>query len=441
MTRREFTMGASALPLAAPVRAQVQGKRPNFLFILCDQLSLDAIQAHGCRWVQTPNIDRLISRGVSFMGSHSTNSVCSPARSSLLTGRMPVETGVIHNDLAIRPGMPNIGEWLSGRGYQTVYSGKWHLPEGWAPDNTPGFDVLPVGGPGQGSQMDPLVAMACAAWLRSRSKDKPFFLFASLLQPHDICYWCIHPEQLVTARTPVHLDPSRLPELPPNHRSRPKAPAILDKLAYRRFNSDEEWRYYLYAYYRMVEMLDLDVGRMLEALESSGELDNTVVVFTSDHGEGGGRHQHVQKWYPYDEAVKVPLVFSCPGRIREGHRDTNHLVSTVDLVPTICDYAGIPAPPNARGISLKPFLESKDAPGHEFVASEMRISGRMIRTARYKYVRFEGDPVEQFFDMQADPWEMHNRIDDGSFDAEIGAHRKLLEAFTASMDAAPQPRA
>lgn len=428
MTRREFALGAPALALA-----QAQPKRPNFLFILCDQLSLDAIQAHGCRWARTPNIDRLIARGVTFMGSHSTNSVCSPARSSLLTSRMPVETGVVTNGLAIRAGMPNVGEWMSARGYQTVYSGKWHLPEGWAVDNIPGFDVLPVGGQGQGSQMDPLISTACAAWMKNRAKDKPFFLMASLMQPHDICYWCIHPEELVTGRTPVDLDPARLPELPPNHRSRPKAPAILEKLAYKQFTTDEQWRYYLYAYYRMVEMLDLDVGRLLEGLETSGEMDNTVVVFTSDHGEGGGRHQHVQKWYPYDEAVKVPLVVSCPGRIREGYRDQNHLVSTVDLVPTICDYAGIPAPPDARGKSLRPFLEGKDAAGHEFVASEVRVSGRMIRTARYKYVRFAGDPVEQFFDMQEDPWEMRNLIDESRSAAEVRAHGKLLDEFTARM--------
>ncbi len=433
MTRREFAFSASAA-----VQAQTSPRRPNFLFILCDQLSLNAIQAHGCRWARTPNIDRLIARGVTFQESHSTNSVCSPARSSLLTGRMPVETGVVSNNLAIRAGMPNMGEWFRDHGYQTVYSGKWHLPEGWAPDSTPGFDVLPVGGQGQGSQMDPIVSMACGSWLLNRSKEKPFLLFASLMQPHDICYWCIHPNELVTAHAPFPIDPALLPELPPNHRSRPKAPAAIDKLAYRQFKSDEQWRYYLYAYYRMVEMLDLDVGRLLQGLEASGDLESTVIVFTSDHGEGGGRHQHVQKWYQYDEAVKVPLVISCPGRIREGHRDTSHLVSTVDLVPTLCDYAGIPAPPKARGMSLRPFLEGKPAEGHEFAVSEVRIGGRMIRTAQYKYFRFAGDPVEQLFDMRADPWEMNNLIDSPAMAGEIRAHRKLLDAFEASMDPAPK---
>jgi len=434
MTRREFTLTAPAVALA-----QAKPQRPNFLVILCDQLSLDAIQAHGGKWARTPNIDRLIARGVTFMESHSTNPVCSPARSSLLTGRMPVETGVVSNNLAIRDGMPNFGQWLRDGGYQTVYSGKWHLPEGWAPDNTPGFDVLPVGGQGQGSQMDPLVSAACASWIRSRSKEKPYLLMASLLQPHDICYWCIHPKELVTNHSPVAVDSAMLPELPPNHRSRPKAPAILEKLAYQLFTSDEQWRYYLYAYYRMVEMLDLDVGRLLQAVEMAGELDSTVVIFTSDHGEGGGRHQHVQKWYPYDEAVKVPLVISCPGRIREGYRDTAHLVSTADLVPTLCDYAGIKTPPDICGTSLRPFLEGKPTDGHEFVAAEVRVSGRMIRTSRYKYVRFAGDPVEQLFDMRNDPWEMKNLIDTPGLGAEIRAHRKLLDDFEARMKPAPKP--
>ena len=109
-------------------------------------------------------------------------------------------------------------------------------------------------------EMDPLISTACAGWLRSRSKEKPFLLMASLMQPHDICYWCINPKELVTSGVPVALDPARLPELPPNHRSRPKAPAILEKLAYKQFTTDEQWRYYLYAYYRMVEMLDLSMS-------------------------------------------------------------------------------------------------------------------------------------------------------------------------------------
>lgn len=427
MTRREWlgSAGAGAAAYRKP-------KPPNFLFILCDQLSLDAISAHGNPHVRTPNLDRLIGQGVSFLESHSTNPVCSPARSSLFTGRMPVETGVTVNTRPIAPGIPNMGEWFRGRGYETVYCGKWHLPEGWAPADLRGFSVLPLERGGQGSTMDPFNAAACGAYLRNRTRSKPFVLVSSLMQPHDICYWMIHPQELVPPKAPFPLDAAALPPLPPNHTSRPKSPKVLERLQYRRFNP-EQWRYYLYCYYRMVEMLDLDVGRILDALEDGGEAANTIVMFTSDHGEGGGRHMHVQKWYPYEEAVKVPFVVSCPGRVRAGARDATHLVSGLDVMSTMCDYAGIPQPPHARGASLRPLLEGKDAAWREFVTAEVRETGRMIRTARYKYVRFEGDPVEQLFDMKEDPWETANLYESARHADEIRRHRKLLDEWEARL--------
>lgn len=219
---------------AAQAPAVHGGRRPNFLFLLADQLGLDAISAHGCPDVNTPNIDRLVRRGVTFMESHSTNPVCSPARSSLFTGRMPTETGVVSNNRPIHASVPNMGQRFRPQGYETVYCGKWHLPGGY-PNQIPGFDVLPVGG-GQGDLVDSVVSRACEAYLKSRSRTTPFLAVASLLQPHDICYWAIKGKALVPERLPFSQLAGRLPELPPNHSSRPKAPEKLDKLAYRNFS-------------------------------------------------------------------------------------------------------------------------------------------------------------------------------------------------------------
>ena len=180
-------------------------------------------------------------------------------------------------------------------------------------------------------------------------------------------------------------------------------------------------------------MVDADIGRMLDALDASGEADNTIVVFTSDHGDGRARHMHVQKWYPYEEGVKVPLVLSCPSLMAQGHRDTDHLVSGLDVMSTLCDYAGIKAPPNARGASLRPLLEKKDTPWREFVSTEHHVIGRMLRTAQYKYVRYDGDPVEQLFDMKADPWEMTNLYQEPRYASVIKDHRKLLDGWLASL--------
>ena len=439
-TRRRFLQtGVAAaaitgLPIPAARRAAAApavhtGSRPNFLLLVADQLGLDAVSAHGCPDVHTPNIDRLVRRGVTFLESHSTNPVCSPARSSLFTGRMPVETGVISNGRPIHSSIPNMGQWLGQAGYETVYCGKWHLPHGY-PNEIPGFRVLPVGG-GQGDLVDTVVSRTCEAYLKNRSRQNPFLLVASLLQPHDICYWAIKGKTLVPEVLTFPHIADQLPELPPNHNSRPPAPAKLDRLSYKRF-SESQWRYYIYVYYRQVEMLDADVGRILDALEDSGQADDTIVILTADHGEGRGRHRHVQKWYPYEESVKVPMILSSPGRIAENHRDSTHLISGLDVMSTVCECARIKPPPTP-GKSLLPLLENRAVPWREFVASEHHIIGRMIRTSRFKYVHYQDDPVEQLFDMQADPWETKNLYDDSQYADVLQDHRKLLTQWRARL--------
>ena len=438
-TRRDFlkttAAGAGALLAGSALGAAARpGRQPNFVFIITDQLGLDALSGHGCPDAATPHMDRLLARGVTFMESHSTNPVCSPARSSLLTGRMPVETGVISNSRPIHESCPNMGQWFGPRGYEPVYCGKWHLPGGYPPE-LPGFTVLPCG-VGQGDLVDSNVSRSCEAYLHSRRRDRPFLLVASLLQPHDICYWAIHGRQLVPPELPFPELAGRLPELPPNHRSRPRAPERLDRVRHIGF-SDAQWRYYIYIYYRQVEMVDADVGRILDAVEASGDADNTIIVLTADHGEGRGRHQHVQKWYPYEEGVKVPMVLSCPGRIAEGLRDTSHLVSGLDVMSTFCDYAGIQPSVDARGKSLRPLLEGKPVQWREFVSTEHHFVGRMVRTGQYKYVHYRDDPVEQLFDMGTDPWEKTNLYDDAKYASVLRGHRKLLAEWETSLKPVP----
>jgi len=439
MTRRNFlqasalTLGATQLPQSATAAVAGDPKsKPNMLFIICDQLGLDAIGAHGYKDGLTPNLDRLIKNGTTFMESHSTNPVCSPARSSMLTGRMPIETGVPVNGRPIHSSCPNLGQWFGENGYESVYCGKWHLPEGYT-SRMPGFTVLPAGRAAgeQGDLIDTVVSRTCESYLKSRSREKPFLLVASLLQPHDICYYgnampgiCRVPEKLSFSEIAAEL-----PELPHNYNARPKAPQALEKCRFDRFKNDEQWRYYLYVYARMIEMLDADVGRILDALEASGQAKNTIVVFTSDHGDGRGRHKHVSKWYPYEEAMKVPLVVSWPGRVAEGHCDKEHLVSGLDIMSTLCDYAKIDPPKKVKGRSLRPLLEKKNIEWREFVAAEFRQKGMMIRTGQYKYVHFEGDPVEQLFDMKKDPWEKENLYEEPKLADVLKDHRRMLEEW------------
>ncbi len=451
-TRRDVLRAGAVAALSAfsPRLASASGPvRPNFLFVMCDQLHFEALSAYGNPYVRTPNLDRLVRRGTSFMQSHSPNPICCPARSCLLTGRMSTETSVTVNGLQelkefglppsavhsnhgeIIPSIPNMGQWFQQQGYETVYCGKWHLPNNWAPNEIPGFTVLPVGG-GEGAIVDPSIARATSAYLQSRSGSDPFLFVSSLMQPHDICYFAIYDDALVPKNLPSSDLEKLLPPLPPNHRSRPSAPQILDRSIYTRF-SELQWRFYLYNYYRQVEMLDATVGRILDALESSAHADNTILIFTSDHGEGAAHHQHVEKWYPYDEALKVPLVVSCPRRFESNYRDQHHLVTGVDIISTMCDYAGIPAPPHARGLSLRPLLERKNTEWREFVAAEVQVVGRVIRTPQYKYVRYKDDPVEQLFDMEADPGETQNLYADSRYASVIADHRKLLNDWESKL--------
>jgi len=436
ITRRNF-IKTTAVSTAGLLTGCAIGKpllsseknKPNFLLIITDQQNIDAISAHGNPYVKTPNIDRLVKRGISFRNSYSTDPVCSPARSSILTGRMPSETGVVANDRPIADNIINIGEWLRKDGYETVYVGKWHMPENW-PSKLKGFDVIPVGS-GEGNIVDSVTSRECEAFIKNHNRTKPFFLVSSLLQPHDICFWAIHGKKVVPEKLPYKTLKDKLPELPPNHKSFPRKPKNC-LTGYNRFN-DEQWRYYLYNYYRMVEMVDADIGRILNALDESGQADNTVVIFTSDHGEGAGRHSNVQKWYPYDESAKVPLIISYPNKIQE-NKMSDILVSGLDIVPTICAFAGIVPPPNCKGENLKPYLEDGVKPDRKFIAYETQVCGRNIRTERFKYVKYKNDPVEMFFDMKNDPWEMKNIYDNPKYSKEIQHHRDLLKNWEESLE-------
>ncbi len=443
VSRRQFlktgAVGGAALMTGCLARGQTtRGRRaekpPNFLFIITDQQGLDTMSALGCRDIRTPNMDRLVRRGVAFMESYSTNPLCSPARSSLFTGRPTLETGVITNGLPIRSDIPNMGQWLGERGYETTYVGKWHVPQSFA-SQIPGFTVIPAGIGGQGNVGDAAISRACQGYLHNRSGDEPFLLVASFLQPHDVCQW-VSMHRNAPDELPYPELAGKLPKLPPNFEYDDNEPLKL-KNANRPSWSPEQWRYYIWSYYRLVEMVDAEIGRVLQALDDTGQADNTIVILTADHGEGRGRHQMVLKNYLYDEAAKVPLIVSCPERMLADRRNRTHLVSGLDVMPTVCDYGGVGAPEDVRGRSLRPLLQGDNSEWHEFVPSEVQRTGRMIRTAQYKYVTYEGDPVEQLFYMESDPGETKNLAGDAKHADTLEAHRKLLRDWDARLDKAP----
>ncbi len=422
--------------------------RPNILIITADQLSLRAVGAAGCPDVETPALDDLADRGTFFSESYTPCPVCLPTRPSWWTGRMPSETGIgrPRPNRKTRDELPTLAEWLGDRGgYEALHAGKWHAPElvVTSHDQLPGFYALTTGIDDQGFIMDPHVSMTCEAFLRNRNSAQPFLLAAEFMNPHDICEWLF-------LNTADHEDlpypeiADELPELPANREAIPEGepPAI------KRFRQTLEpqvgyWnelhhRYYLWSYYRHVEAVDAEVGRILRALRDTRREENTVVVFTSDHGEGLGAHRMTHKAFPYEEVCKVPLIVSWPGTLREGAVDRTSLVSGVDLFPTLCDLAALEPPEPLVGTSLRPALQEEEAIEREFVPIEMPGGrGSVLRTPRYKYVRYAEGPTEMLFDLADDPGETRNLVDHASCASALAEHRRMLKEWESGLDRCP----
>jgi arylsulfatase A-like enzyme len=449
VSRREFVkLGSGAVAMlangaltrnASANRGSIRPKPRNILLIYTDQQHIDTIAAGGCPHVRTPALDRIKRSGVGFMQSYSANPVCSPARSAVFTGRTSCETSVYKNGIPIRSDIPNIGQWFSQHtDYETFYAGKWHLPRTYT-SNIRGFKVINTGIGGFGYLCDTAMSRACEGFLRNRSKSKPFLLVASFMQPHDICEWLrLNMNNPGKLRYPELA--GELPGLPDNFQFDKNEPQSTKRrrLGNEPFkgNWDEEhWRYYRWSYYRHIEHLDAEIGRILSALEDRGYIRDTLIVLTSDHGEGMGHHQMVRKSSFYDEAARVPLLFSWPGHIVENKTDAIHLASGLDMVPTLCDYAGVKSPANMRGVSLRSILEGDGGERRDCIVSEGNTNtGRMLRTQNFKYIKYVDDPVEQLFDMTNDPGETKNLAADSHHVSALAEHRKLLAGHESRLD-------
>jgi arylsulfatase A-like enzyme len=232
----------------------------------------------------------------------------------------------------------------------------------------------------------------------------------------------------------------RCPPLPTNHGIPDHEPQCIARnyaggnsfRAYVRTNWGEEpWRLHRWAYCRLTEMVDAEIGIVLDALREAGLQDNTLVVFTSDHGDMDAAHKLEHKSVLYEESVHIPFVMSFPGVISKGAVDNTHFVSNgLDLLPTLCDYAGIEPPAGLPGRSLRPLAEGKAAPKwRDYVVSESQ-NGRMLRTDRFKYCLYdEGENREQLTNLKDDPGEMRNLAEDPSFRGVLDQHRQLLKSW------------
>jgi len=455
------TLAIIALALcfaSSSLAADAAVKRPNVLFIITDQQFADAMSCRmGSKFINTPAMDRLAQTGRLFTRAYSSNPLCMPWRNSVFSGRYPHETGVTMN-AAPKDGFdpkkfPCMGTHFRNGGYEAAYSGKWHLCYSPKDISAHGFEIL-VGK--TKDNHDAHVTDGAVKFL-ARTHDKPFLLVASFLNPHNICEWSRRlagRQQALNCGEigePPPLD--QLPPLPANFAPPKNEP---DGMTYMRracqvdsglfpvgkFTA-EDWRKLHWGYYRMIEKVDAEIGKVLAALRQAGLEENTLIIFTADHGECAGAHSFNQKTVLYDESTRVPLIIACKGRSSGGA--TDKLVNTgVDLLPTMLDFAGLATPKNLPGRSLMPLVLGKtvaDWRDHVVVENNMaqagelngfkpQMEGRMVRTERYKYCVFSrGERRESLVDMQADPGETVNLAADPQHRDAILQHRELLTRF------------
>jgi choline-sulfatase len=348
----------------------------------------------------------------------------------------------------------SLGRVFRAAGYETAYGGKVHLP---MTLDAIGFDCVSKDERAE-------LAQDCTAFLR-KPHEKPFLLVASFINPHDICYMAIESfaqaqGKKAGAASPSQRPPHQIaldeamqlpegmaadqfyrnvcPPLPANFAIPAGEPEAVRRVDPRDFRfyvrehwSPEQWRLHRWAYCRLTERADAEIGTVLQALRDAGLEENTLVVFTSDHGDMDSAHHLEHKSVLYEEAARVPFLVTLRGVTQPGLVDREHLVSTgLDLIPTLCDFAGIAAPPGRAGRSVRAWAEGRRPQAwRESLVVEGNVS-RMIRSARFKYTVYDaGKPREVLIDLEADPGEMNNLAQDAAYLQTLQDHRKLLRQW------------
>lgn len=445
--------------------AAQSGTHPNLVYVFADQLRYRSVGYNGDRRAITPALDRLATEATSYCNAVSGHPVCAPYRATLFTGKYSTSTGMVINELRMNPHHECFAHVLDEAGYQTSYIGKWHL---WANqfgdhDNAhnsfvpPGpyrlgfngyfaaynfhhryygayyhldtIDKIPVPGYEPDAQTD----MAIAQLEKAAASGQPCALFLSYGTPHDpwtrdnvpdACYQMLRDEDF---------------PLPPNYL--PNDDAHGDRWSRMTAAERAQLPDWTRIYYAMTANLDANVGRLLAALDRLGLRDNTIVVFTSDHGEMLGAHGRRAKNIFYDEAVRVPFLVRWPGHTRAG-AETDVCFNSPDIMPTLLGMMGCPIPQAVEGVDLSGHALGRPAPDPE--AAFMQGMGsvavwddgyewRAVRSKQYTYAVYRSDGSELLFDNLADPYQRHNLATDPQHVAVRDDLRALLHQRMAEL--------
>ncbi len=415
---------------------QTPASQCNFLVIISDDQRPDTIHALGNRDIRTPNLDRLAQRGISFTRATCSNPHCVPSRAEILTGASGFRNGVWSASLKLRQDVTFWADAMRSAGYHTWYSGKWMndgSPKTRGYEETRGLfssggargqplthptdhKGAPVTGYNgwtfktdageveleKGVGLTPCTSRhiaTAAVELIIRKPERPFFLHVNFTAPHDPLHFPAGYER--------NYDPDKLP-VPKNFL--PEHPFDHGNLKGRDEQllpwprTPEAVRRELAAYYAVIEDMDAQIGRMIKALDDTGQSDRTVVIFSSDHGLALGSHGLMGKQNLYEHSINVPLIISGRG-IARGRRTAAQCYLR-DLFPTACELAGIPIPESVQGKSLLPVLQERSATIHPEVYGHFDQVSRMVRDDRWKLIWYPQIDRLQLFDLARDPHEL-----------------------------------
>lgn len=468
MNRRNFLrqLPVTAAAGSAATRAWGAERKPNILYIMSDDHTATAIGAYGSRLTAlnpTPNIDRIAREGMLFSNTFCTNSICVPSRATIMTGQYSHTTGVKTLDGELAPARQHLA-WLMGQaGYQTAMVGKWHLGA-----EPAAFDYYCVF-PGQGSYFNPIlhekgkpwpdnlrrfsgydsshssdvVTDVSLDWLKKRDTSRPFFLMHHFKAPHDNFenaerYDWLYDDVEIPEPDTLWASPNYGSEATKGmgtsigkrntRRNMGQHMFVNPKLGDREYLKTAYQRY-MKKYLRCVKGVDDNVGRILGYLEQAGELDNTLILYSSDQGMMLGEHDYIDKRWMYEESMRMPLLARFPRMVRAGTR-SDALVNNTDYAPTMLELAGVPKPDFMQGRSAVPLMRGAPPPDWR-TATYYRYWMHMahhdnpahygIRTRNFKLIFFYGLPLDaagalpaptqpgwELYDLREDPHEKKN---------------------------------
>ena len=420
--------------------------RPNVLVLFMDDQQADTIAALGNQIIRTPNLDRLVRRGVAFRQAYMMGGMqgatCVPSRAMLLSGMslFRIDEKLMRDET-----------WPAafGRaGYETFMSGKWHNTPPSLPKSFQRARSVFVGGmtnplqaklghlehgkltPPQLSEQHACAAFAgeAIAFLRE-NHAKPFFCYVPFDGPHD--------PHIVPADFPITYDPAKIP-LPPNflaqHPWDNGEMAIRDEQLLPWPRPAGEVRAMIAEYYRYISYLDAQVGRVLDVLDASPHAKNTIVVFAADSGVARGRHGLIGKQNVYEHSMRVPLIIGGPGI--PANRTTEAMCYLFDVLPTVGALCGVTAPASSEGRDLRPTLKDPTKPARPTMMFAYRNVQRAYRDERWKLIRYPEVDRTQLFDLRNDPYEMTNLADKPDQSARV---RTMTSALLAEMKRMSDP--